>query len=111
MSNDLFASFLTIMVDNINEAGKCIDEDVCKDIAAFIVMLPYETHYSDALYEFIAEHGENLDEAYVGRDADGEKVYHIFNKETNWHDRIRRELATVGYYKRYNEYWAAKKVA
>lgn len=111
MNDDLFGNFLSIMLDNINEAGKCIDEDICKDIAAFIAMLPYETPWSMALYDFIAEHGEDVDDMYIGRDADGEKQYHVFNKDTNWHERIRRELCLTGYFKRYNEYWAAKKAA
>lgn len=111
MSQDIFGDFLAIMLDNINEAGKCIDEDICKDIAGYISMLSYETRYHDALYDFIAEYGEDVDETYMGRDADGEKQYHVFNTETNWHERIRRELCLMGYYKRYNEYWAAKKAA
>jgi hypothetical protein len=111
MSNDLFASFLSIMLDNINEAGKCVDEDICKDIAGFISMLPYETAYGEALYEFIYEYGEDSDDRYMGRDENGEKQYYTTNKNTNWHERIRRELCLMGYYKRYNEYWAAKRAA
>jgi hypothetical protein len=111
MSHDIKAAFLSIMLDNINEAGRCIDEDVCKDIAGYITMLPYETHYSDVLYDFIAEYGEDVEEDYCGRDEDGEKVYFTFNKETNWHERIRRELVAMGYFTRRQEYWAAKQAA
>jgi hypothetical protein len=111
MSNAILTTFILIMVDNINQAGKCIDEDVCNDIAGYITMLPYETQYTNVLYEFIADYGEDVDETYIGRDNDGEKVYHIFNKYTNWHDRIRRELVTLGYFKRYDEYWAAMAAA
>jgi hypothetical protein len=109
-NTDLFNDFLAILTDNINQAGKCIDEDVCRDIAGYITMLPYETHYSDALYDFIAEFGEDEDYTYLGRDEEGEKRYLVHNPDTHWHERIRKELVAIGYYKRYNEYWAAKKV-
>jgi hypothetical protein len=112
MSNTtIFDAFLSIMLDNINQSGKCVDEDVCKDIAAYIVMLPFETNYGDALYDFIAEYGEDEDSTYMGRDENGEKQYVSHNPDTHWHERIRRELAAMGYYKRYNEYWAAKNKA
>lgn len=102
MNNDisLFDSFLSIMTNRINLDGKCDDGEVCKDIAAFINMLPNSCYYLDSLYDFIAEYGEDADEDYMGRDEHGEKVYHMYNRETNWHDRIRKELVAIGYYER-----------
>jgi hypothetical protein len=58
----------------------------------------YKNHHD--LYDFIAEYGEDIDETYMGRDADGEKIYHVFNPDTNWHERIRKELVANGYYDR-----------
>jgi hypothetical protein len=107
---DLTAALMSILIENVN-AGPIDDAEVCKDIAAYINMLPFGVYYHDSLYDFIREHGEDVEETYIGRDADGEKVYHTFNPESNWHTRIRKELVAMGHYDRYNEWAAAQKVA
>lgn len=100
MNNQIiFNAFLSILVNNLNENGKCGDADVCCEIAHYINMLPKSVYWLDTLYDFIDEHGENVDEIYMGRDEDGEKIYNVFNKETNWHDRVRKELVKLNYYK------------
>lgn len=74
-------------------------------------MLPFTVHHSDTLYEFIAEYGEDVDDTYLGRDEEGEKQFLTHNPTTNWHERIRRELAKIGYFKRHAEWWAANRAA
>ena len=100
LHEDIFHHFLSLLIDNINQNGTCNDAEVCASIADYINMLPANTCYAHTLYEFIAEHGEDTDESYVGRDEEGEKQYIVHNKETNWHERIRKELVAIGYYKR-----------
>lgn len=95
----IFNAFLSILVNNLNENGKCNDVDVCCEIAHYINMIPKTVYWLDSLYDFIHEHGEVVDETFIGRDEDGEKIYHVFNKETNWSDRVRKELVKLGYYK------------
>lgn len=107
MNDTLYAAFLSIMVERINTDGKCDDAEICKDIAAYLNMLPFTVYVGDTLWEFIYEHGEDTDDTYLGRDEHGEKQYHIENPDTNWHERIRKELAKMGYYKRHAEWWAA----
>ncbi len=103
MSNNvLFAAFVSIMVENINANGKCNDAQVCANIASHINMIPTNIYWADTLYEFISEYGEDVDETYMGRDEEGEKIYHTYNPETNWHDRVRKELVKLGYYKNVN---------
>jgi hypothetical protein len=93
-----FSKCLSILINNINKNGTCNDAEVCKEIAEYINSNEVG-YYGDALFEFIYEHGEDEDDTYMGRDENGEKVYHSFNPETNWHERIRKELVALGYYK------------
>jgi hypothetical protein len=102
MSNDISDALMSILIEHIN-AGKLDDEEVCKDIAAYINMLPMSVYFWDSLYDFIRDFGEDVDETYMGRDADGEKVYHVYNSESNWQMRINKELGRLGYFKRYAE--------
>ena len=111
MNDTIYAAFVSIMTECINRDGKCDDAEVCATIAAHINMLPFTVHYSDTLYDFINEYGEDVDQIYMGRDEDGEKKYHTFNPETNWHERIRKELAKIGYYKRHAEWWTSQRAA
>jgi hypothetical protein len=111
MNDSINAAFISILTERINQDGKCDDAEVCKDIAAYLNMLPFTVHYSDTLYEFIAEYGEDVDDTYVGRDEEGEKRFITHNPDTNWHERIRRELARIGYFKRHQEWWAANRAA
>lgn len=83
----------------MNQNGKCNDADVCIEIAHYVNMLPKSVYWLDSLYDFIYEHGESVDETFMGRDEEGEKIYHTFNPETNWNERIRKELVKLGYYK------------
>lgn len=108
MSNapSLFDAFLSIMTECVNNNdGKCDDAEVCATIAAYINMLPYGVYYSQALWDFIHEYGEDEDYTYLGRDAEGEKQYIVHNPDTHWHERIRKELVKLDYYKRYQEWW------
>lgn len=102
MINDTtYAALLAIMINRINLDGKCDDEEVCKDIAAYLNMLNGEaSQFGHTLWEFIYDYGEDSDDIFMGRDEEGEKVYHTTNKETNWHERIRKELVRLGYYDR-----------
>ena len=95
----LFKSFLSILIDNMNESGKCHDEDVCCEIAHVINMHPKNVYWGPVLWDFIHEHGEDVEEIYMGRDEDGEKIFYVRNPETNWQERIRKELVKIGYYK------------
>ena len=102
-----YNDMVSILVNRVN-GGKLDDVEVCNDIAAWIGMIGFgapQIGLWSAIGEFINEHGEDVDETYMGRDADGEKQYHTFNPDTNWHTRIRRALVAGGYYDRYNE-WA-----
>jgi hypothetical protein len=94
-----FAALLAIMINHINVNGKVVDALLCKELATYIHNTPDLGYYGTALMDFIYEYGEDCDETYMGRDAEGEKQYHTFNKETNWHERIRKELVTMGHYK------------
>lgn len=97
MSNQAnFAPFLSILIANINKNGTCNDAEVCKEIAQYINSNPI--YFGSTLYDFIYEHGEDAVETYGGRDEDGEKVYHTYNPDTNWHERIRKELVTLGFF-------------
>jgi hypothetical protein len=99
MKNDTtFAAFLAIMINHINVNGKVDDALLCKELATFIHNDLTLGYYGTTLWEFIYEYGEDCDETYMGRDVEGEKQYHIFNKETNWHERIRKELVAMGHY-------------
>ncbi len=106
MLNDIYAGLVSILLNRINLDGKCDDAEVCKDIAAYINMLPMGCAYGSTLWEFINDYGEDEDSRYLGRDAEGEKQYHISNPDTNWHERIRKELVAIHYYQRQNEYFA-----
>ena len=55
--------------------------------------------FDELYYEFIPAFGEEIDETYCGRDADGEKHYILHNPETNWQERIRKALVELGFYK------------
>jgi hypothetical protein len=108
MNTAIYDAFLSIMIERINLDGKCDDAEICATIAAYINMLPFTTYYGDTLYEFISYHGEDMEDTYLGRDEDGEKRFLVHNPETNWHERIRKELVKLGYYKRHQEWWAAQ---
>jgi hypothetical protein len=99
----IFAALISILTAHINKHGKCVDEVICREIAAYLNTLPFGTHYGDALYDFIDQYGEDMEDTYLGRDEDGEKQYLVHNPETNWHERIRKELIALGYYKRYED--------
>lgn len=106
MSNEvILASLTSILTEHVNAHGKVDDALICRTIADYLNGIPFTIYYHDTLYEFIQEFGEDVDETYMGRDADGEKVYHTFNPETNWHTRIRKELVALGYYEAYDA-WA-----
>lgn len=112
MDDKIYSALVSILTECVNRDGKCDDAEVCSTIAAYLNMLPFTTYYSDTLYEFIADFGEDVDDTYLGRDEDGEKQYLIHNPDTNWHERIRKELAKIGYYKRHQEWWdSQRKVA
>jgi len=98
-NNDISPALMSILLENIN-SGPLDDAEICKDIAAYINMLPSGVYCRDSLYEFIHEYGEDVDENYNGRDEYGEKSYTIYNAETHWHGRIERELRALGYYAR-----------
>jgi hypothetical protein len=103
ISNDL----LSILVAHRNANGKIIDEVICREIAAYLNGLAFPNYYGEALWEFIYEYGEEEDDRYMGRDENGEKQYISYNRETNWHARIDKELAALGFYARY-DVWAAQ---
>jgi hypothetical protein len=94
----LFAKLLSILLNHINEHGKCVDEIVCKELAYYIHSSGIKG-YGSTLWEFIYEHGEDEDMDYMGRDEHGEKQYHTYNPKTHWHERIRKELVLLGHYK------------
>jgi hypothetical protein len=99
-NSNAFACFLGIMINHINVNGKVDDALLCKELATFIHNNTKTIgYYGSALMDFIYEYGEDCDETYMGRDSEGEKVYHTFNPDTNWHERIRKELAAMGHYK------------
>lgn len=104
--DNAYAGFMSIYLNNFNKDQKIDEQSVCVEIAHFMNMLHVPTKHTEAwraLWDFIREFGEEIDETYLGRDAEGEKVYHTRNKETNWHERIRKELVKLGYYKRWQE--------
>lgn len=100
--------YIPLLVLHLNENVKMNEELFCREIADWIngeafahnddPTVLYKNHHD--LYDFIREYGEDVDETYMGRDADGEKIYHTFNPLTNWHERIRKELVANGYYDR-----------
>jgi hypothetical protein len=94
-------AFMSILLNNFNQDGKIIDNDICIEIAHYVNMIkrPASFQLWHELYEFIYDHGESVDETYMGRDDDGEKIYHCFNPKTNWLARITEELVKLGYYK------------
>lgn len=108
MNNTLYAALLSIMTECINRDGKCDDAEVCSLIAAYLNMIPFTVYYSDTLWEFINDFGEDVEDTYLGRDEYGEKQYLVHNPETNWHERIRKELVKIGYYQRHQEWWASQ---
>lgn len=96
--------FISIMTAHINANGKIIDELICKEIAAYINAQPFSESFNlihNMLFDFIYEHGEDEDCQYLGRDEYGEKQYVTHNPDTNWHERIRKELVALGYYFRW----------
>lgn len=97
-NHPMFLDLLTILVNHINEHGKCVDEIVCKEIAVYC-HTKAPRGYGQVLWDFIYEHGEDENCDYLGRDQYGEKQYHTWNPDTNWHNRIRKELAAMGHYK------------
>lgn len=106
MSNQvILASLTSILTEHVNAHGKVDDALICRSIADYLNSIPFTIYYHDALYDFIREFGEDVDENYLGRDADGEKQYVVYNKETNWHSRIRKELIALGYFEAYDA-WA-----
>lgn len=96
----LTGGFMSILINHINAHGSWDDAEVCTEIAHFINMLPKTVYWASVLGDFIEEHGESVDESYLGRDEYGEKQYYIHNPETNWNERIRKELVALGYYRR-----------
>ena len=111
MNDVIYASLTSILTEHVNAHGKVVDAIICRSIADYINGIPFTIYYADSLYDFIREFGEDYDETYLGRDADGEKQYIVYNKDTNWHTRIRKELIALGYYKAYDEWAAEQKVA
>jgi hypothetical protein len=109
MNDTLYAAFISIMTECVNNNdGKCDDAEVCATIAAYLNMLPFTTYYGNTLWEFINDYGEDSDDRYLGRDEDGEKRYLTTNPDTNWHERIRKELVKLGHYQRHQEWWASQ---
>lgn len=107
--HDITPALLSILTEHVNAYGKVDDAEICKTIAAYINMLPEGCYYGSSLFDFIYEYGEDEDMTFIGRDADGEKQYHSFNPDTNWHERIRKELVALGYYKRFDMRTVAEK--
>lgn len=98
--------FLPILVAHINTNGngKINDELICREIAIYINSHPFSESFNlihEVLFDFIYEYGEDEDCQYLGRDEHGEKQYHSHNPDTNWHERIRKELVALGYYFRW----------
>ncbi len=109
MSNAvIFKSLVSILTEHVNVNGKVVDADLCKSIALYINSIPFGIYYADALYDFIYEYGEDTYDTYLGRDENGEKQYEVHNPETNWNERIRKELVALGHYEAYNE-WALER--
>lgn len=98
MNNTTYAAFLAIMIDHINVNGKVVDALLCKEMASYIHNTPDLGYYGETLWEFIYEYGEDEDMTMMGRDEYGEKQYHTFNPDTNWHTRIRKELVALGHF-------------
>ena len=90
-------AYISLMTAHVNANGKVDDALFCKEIAAGINAGTLKG--GEPLWEFIYEFGEDMDDTYMGRDQYGEKHYHTFNPGTNWHERIRKELVSLGYYK------------
>lgn len=111
MNDTIYAAFISILTNRVNLDGKCDDTEICKDIAAYLNMLPFTVYINDTLWEFINEHGEDVEDTYLGRDEDGEKRFFVHNPDTNWHKRISDELTKIGYYKRHQEWWDSQKAA
>ena len=102
----IISDLISLMTVHHNAHGKIVDEVFCREIAAYLDKLPLRTYFQSELCDFIYEYGEDEDDTYMGRDEHGEKQYHTFNPETNWHGRIRKELIALGYYVRYDAMWA-----
>ena len=105
---EAFAMFLSLMTLHMNENPKLNEALLCREIADWINGYSFSRndkeplyYIFDALYDFIYEYGEDEDCQYLGRDEHGEKQYHTHNPETNWHERIRKELRELGLYKRW----------
>lgn len=97
-NHPIFVALLSILINHINKHGKCVDEIVCKEIAHYLHNdAPRE--YGQQLWDFIYEFGEDSYDDYMGRDEYGEKQYYTHNPDTNWHERIRKELVALGHYK------------
>jgi hypothetical protein len=106
MSNDIiYNALMSIMTEHVNGRGKVDDAALCRSIADYLNGIPFTVYYHDTLWEFIHDFGEDVDETYCGRDEYGEKQYITYNPDTNWHDRIRKELRALGYYEAYDA-WA-----
>ncbi len=111
MSNEVItASLISIMTEHVNVRGKVDDAALCRSIADYINGIPFTIYYMDAVYDFIREYGEDVDECYIGRDEDGEKQYITYNPDPNWLARIREELLALGYYEAYDA-WAKERKA
>ncbi len=98
LNNNIFAAFLSIMIEHINVNGKVDDALLCKELATYIHNTPDLGYYGETLWEFIYEYGEDEHTDYMGRDEYGEKQYYSHNPDTNWHARIRKELVAMGHY-------------
>jgi hypothetical protein len=106
--------FLTIMTNHINENGKVVDAIICRQIAEYINSRPFSESpmlMGDNLWHFIDQYGEDEDCNYIGRDEHGEKQYVTYNPDTNWHERIRKELVALGFYLRYANLHEEKELA
>lgn len=108
--NDIKPALLSILTEHVNAYGKVEPAELCKDIAAYLNMLPFTVYVWDSLMDFIYEYGEEAEDIYLGRDQDGEKQYFLVNPNTEWHGRIQRELRAIGYYARYDA-WAKEQKA
>lgn len=94
----LYRALLSILVNHINQHGKCDDAVVCKEMAHYIHHHA-ERGYGCTLYEFIYDFGEPEECDYLGRNpVHGEKEYHTWNPDTNWNARISKELKALGHY-------------
>lgn len=106
---EFYSTFISLMTLHMNENPKLDDALLCREIAEWINGYSFSRQDKgslyvlfDALYDFVYEHGEDEDMTFMGRDEEGEKIYHTFNPETHWHGRIRRELRELGMYKRWD---------